>query len=322
MQNAITTTDRTAASLAPEHVAAIVEAAEAAHSPATRRNYRAAIARFASWCDTEGLDSLPAAPETVAAYLVTRAGSVGPASVRMDRASIGAAHREAGAADPTAAEGVRRVLAGLVRIAARNGHAPRQVSGLTAEALAAIRATARQPRTGPSGRTESTEAAARRGAVDIALASVMRDALLRRSEAAALRWDDVAFRADGSGRVTIRRSKTDQEGAGAVQYIGPAAAKALKAIRPATPDPDARVFGLRAPHSLANRLRAMAKAAGLEGAFPGHSGRVGMARDLVAAGASVSAVQVAGRWVSSRMPAHYARAELAGRGAVTSYYGR
>ena len=325
MRTAITATNRTAATapaLNAEHVAAIVEAAEAAHSPATRRNYRAAFARFATWCASEGLDSLPAAPETVAAYLVARARTLAPASVRMDRAAIGNRHREAGAVDPTASEGVRLVLRGIGRTAARQGHAPKQAAGLTAEALAAIRATARQPRPGPSGRTESTEAAKRRGAVDVALASVMRDALLRRSEAAALRWADVALRADGSGRVTIRRSKTDQEAAGAVQYIGPAAAKALKAIRPASPDPDARVFGLRAAHSLANRIRAMAKAAGLDGAFSGHSGRVGMARDLVAAGASVSAVQVAGRWASSRMPAHYARAELAGRGAVASYYGR
>ena len=38
-----------------------------------------------------------------------------------------------------------------------------------------------------------------------------------------------------------------------------------------------------------------------------------MARDLVAHGASVAAVQVAGRWASSKMPAYYARGELAAR---------
>ena len=40
----------------------------------------------------------------------------------------------------------------------------------------------------------------------------------------------------------------------------------------------------------------------------------------MAAGASVSAVQVAGRWASSRMPATYARGELAGNGAVARFY--
>ena len=73
--------------------------------------------------------------------------------------------------------------------------------------------------------------------------------------------------------------------------------------------------------SVARRLAAMARAAGLEGAFSGHSARIGMARDLVASGASVAAVQIAGRWASARMPAHYARGELAARGAVARFYG-
>ena len=69
------------------------------------------------------------------------------------------------------------------------------------------RRTARR-RAGPTGRTESRSRAFRRGLVDVALASVMRDALLRRSEAAALTWADVESRRDGSARVTVRRSKT------------------------------------------------------------------------------------------------------------------
>ena len=157
--------------------------------------------------------------------------------------------------------------------------------------------------------------------MDVALASVMRDALLRRSEAAALEWADVELRPDGSGRLRIRRSKTDQEGEGAVQYLGKGTAAAVREIRPGNPDPDARVFGLRSGRSVARRLAAMARAAGLEGAFSGHSARVGMARDLVASGASVAAVQIAGRWASARMPAHYARGELAARGAVARFYG-
>ena len=84
----------------------------------------------------------------------------------------------------------------------------------------------------------------RRGVVDIALCAVMRDAL-RRSEAAALTWADVELRSDGSARVTVRRSKTDPEGEGAVQYIGPAASKALQEIRPREAfSGRARVFGL------------------------------------------------------------------------------
>ena len=43
------------------------------------------------------------------------------------------------------------------------------------------------------------------------------------------------FRRDGSARITVRRSKTDPEGEGAVQYIGPGASRALREIQPIGP---------------------------------------------------------------------------------------
>ena len=70
----------------------------------------------------------------------------------------------------------------------------------------------------------------------------MRDALLRRSEAAALTWADLERADDGSGRLTIRRAKGDQEGRGAVVYIGTEALAALEAIPPGEAGPDAPVF--------------------------------------------------------------------------------
>ena len=107
---------------------------------------------------------------------------------------------------PTRPAGVKRVLRGLRRRAATSpvSKGQGQARGLTAPHLAAIRATAFLPRKGPSGRTESEKTARKRGAVDVALASVMRDALLRRSEAAALTWNDVTFLADGTA--TARHS--------------------------------------------------------------------------------------------------------------------
>ena len=46
---------------------------------------------------------------------------------------------------------------------------------------------------------------------------------MRRSEAAALTWGDVQRWDDGSGRITVIRSKTDTEAQGAVVAITPAA---------------------------------------------------------------------------------------------------
>ena len=51
----------------------------------------------------------------------------------------------------------------------------------------------------------------------------------------------------------------------------------------------------------------------------GHSLRVGSAVSLAQAGATVVDMQVAGRWKSSQMLAHYAKAELAERGAIARF---
>ena len=191
------------------------------------------------------------------------------------------------------------------------------------QARAAIRATAFTRRRTRGGHTETAEYAQRRGLVDVALASVMRDGLLRVSEAAALRWGDVELAGDGSGRIRILESKTDQEAEGVVVYLGPAAVEALLAIRPeeAVIDAVTPVFNLH-PDTIRRRLQQAARAAGLPGwrDITGHSGRVGMAQDLSAAGFALPELMTAGRWKSPRMPARYTEPQTAGRGAVARYY--
>ena len=182
-------------------------------------------------------------------------------------------------------------------------------------------ATGRRPLGGAGKRQESPARAERRGHVDLALLSLLRDGLLRRSEAAELRWGDVEFQEDGAALLHIPRSKTDQEADGAVLYIGRAAAAALHAIIPeeAVLDPRTPVFGL-SPKQIGRRVDAAAKAEGLGEGFTGHSGRVGMAQDLAATGVELPALMTAGRWKSSRMPARYTERQAAGRGAVARYY--
>jgi hypothetical protein len=86
-----------------------------------------------------------------------------------------------------------------------------------------------------------------------------------------------------------------------------------------TVDPEARVIGLSASQ-IGRRVKAAARAAGLGDGFTGHSGRVGMAQDLAAAGAELPELMTAGRWKSSAMPARYTARQAAGRGAVARYY--
>ena len=94
--------------------------------------------------------------------------------------------------------------------------------------LAVIRLTAVQPRRRGRG-LETAEQAEERAKLDVSLVAVLSDAGLRRSEASALTWGDVQRWDDGSGRVTIIRSKTDVEAQGAVVAITPSA------MQPPTP---------------------------------------------------------------------------------------
>ena len=72
-------------------------------------------------------------------------------------------------------------------------------------------------------------------------------------------------------------------------------------------------------HSARRIIKKRAAAAGIEGFISGQSLRVGSAVSLAKAGASVVNMQVAGRWKSAQMPAHYAKAELAERGAIARF---
>ena len=147
----------------------------------------------------------------------------------------------------------------------------------------------------------------------------MRDAMLRVSEAAALTWVDIVTEHDGTGRLRIRRSKTDPDGVGAVVYISAPTMARLAAIRDGAAAGD-RVFGLR-HNQMAKRIKQAAQAAGLGEGFSGHSPRVGMARDLARAGIELPGLMNAGRWRSPAMPALYTRNETAGKGAVAQFYG-
>ena len=298
----------------------VQEALAATLAPNTRRAYLSHWEAFRRWAARRGQSPAPAEPDTVAAHLAELAETARPSTLRVRSCAIKAAHKTAGLADPTAGEKVRGTLAGLTRQAATRGlGGSRQAPGLTATGLAAIRATAGQRQVGKSGRRESAPAAAKRGRVDIALCSVMRDALLRRSEAAALTWGDIKTQGDGSGCLAIRVSKGDPEGRGSVQYLGAETMGDLAAIRPSEAALTDPVFGLSSSQ-IGRRIKRAAAAAGLGDDFSGHSPRVGMVQDLVAAGAELPGLMHAGRWKTSAMPALYARNQAAGRGVVAQYY--
>lgn len=283
----------------------------------TKANYRGQWRRFAEWARDRGVSALPAEPAHVAAYLAERIEREGhrPATLRTAASAIAFIHKAAELADPCAALAVRRALGGATR---KVGRKQKQATALTAEALALIRATADKPRQRRGGRPESWETARQRGSVDVAMISLMRDAMLRVSEAAALTWADIGAEPDGTGRLSIRRSKTDPEGEGAVVFISAPTMARLASIRAGLAG--GSVFGLHR-NQLAKRIKQAARSAGLGEGFSGHSPRVGMARDLARAGIELPSLMTAGRWRSPNMPALYTRNETAGKGAVAQFYG-
>ena len=181
----------------------VADALESVLSDNTRRVYETQWKLFNEWCDSVGLRSLPAQPLTIARYLAVRAGDgAGVATLRLATSAIAKAHEWAGPDCPCKDRGIREALKGWGRRLARP---QRQAVALTAI----------QPRRRGRG-IETSEQAAERARFDLALVAILSDAGLRRSEAAALTWGDVQRWDDGSGRITVIRSKTDVEAQGAV----------------------------------------------------------------------------------------------------------
>ena len=278
----------------------------------TRRAYESAWNTFLEWTILTVRQAMPAAPQAVALYLGhLAADGKSLATISQARAAISHVHAAAGISQN---ENPARhpVVAETIKGWRNQAPSPAQVDALTAPALARIRETARLPRRGRGGNMEYPETEQARGTVDLAIVGVMSDGGLRRSEAAALTWDDVAFWEDGSARITIQKSKNQPEPA--TVAVTETTARALREIQPGStehPVSEVLVFGLTG-EALASRVRAAASAAGLGDGFSGHSGRIGMARRMVAAGAPNAAVQHQGRWKHGDMVARYTRGEAAG----------
>ena len=125
--------------------------------------------------------------------------------------------------------------------------------------------------------------------------------------------------------VAVRQSKTNPDGDTAdLRYLKNGAARAVRALRahrtPAGatgPAPTARVVPLTG-QQIGQRFTAAA-AAGIARRVTAHSGRVGLASELTARGASTTAVMLAGNWKTARMVAHYSAGATAERGAVATY---
>ena len=177
----------------------------------TRRVYQTAWHLFCEWTLLTGRQSMAAEPQTVALYLGhLAADGKAIATIAQARAAISHAHAAQGI--PMGDNPARHPVVAETMKAWRNqAPAPKQADALTTDALAHIRETARLPTPGHGGRMESAAVAQAWGAIDLAIVGVMADGGLRRSEAAALTWNDVEFWPDGTARITIQQGKNQPE---------------------------------------------------------------------------------------------------------------
>jgi site-specific recombinase XerD len=261
--------------------------AEASTAKGTLIAYRSGWRDFETWCGILRLPALPAAPETVAAYLAALAESKLKAStIRSRKAAIAWKHRAEGHETPTTARAVTKTMRGLNRSI---GMASDQKAPATDDVL--------QRCLSQIGETSL------KNKRDRALLSLGFAAALRRSELVGLDVEDIQRVREGA-IVHVRRSKTDQEGRGHQvpvpkgthmrplrmldDYLTAAEISSGPIFR--SIDQAGRMGGRLSPQSVALILKKRAEAAGLDPEeFSAHSLRSGFITSALEHGADVFA---------------------------------
>jgi integrase len=269
----------------------IAEAPAAARAESTRQVYALVWNQWERWCDVRGIPALPGDPLTLCAYLTERA-EAGKAAGTLDMActAIRHVHRMAGADDPVASEAVSQVRRGLMRT---YGAAPRRLARpLTVEEIRQI--------------VSATDRTTPIGIRDAAMILLGYASAMRRAELVGLSLADIEHKPAGL-LLTIRRSKTDQDGNGQMVAVAHgqhattdpvAALNAWRTVRGEAPGALftriwARSVSLEplSGHVLARMLRARAVAAGLDGTrITAHSLRAGHATAAALAGVSLDRI--------------------------------
>ena len=290
-------------------MALCVDAAGGALSANTVRAMRSDLAVYADWCAKNRRRELPAAPETVAAFVAAMAEVRAPATVRRYVASIAFAHRAAGHPNVTQEAPVALALQRMYR---RHGRRQGQARGLTWPL-----------------RQRLIEAADDRLIDDRnrALIAMAYDGMLRRAELTALQVVDFVEEVSGDGTLFVRRGKTDQEGVGAAVYLAGDTVTLLRTWL-ARSGVDAghlfrsvakggRVGRALPPGQVSRIVKAMARRAGLPAEvvaeLSGHSARIGAVQDMIASGIELAGILQAGRWKSTAMVNRYGERLLARR---------
>jgi integrase len=278
-------------------LAAYAHAARGAFAANTQRALRADLRIFAAWCTEAGRSSaLPVATADAAAFVDAMAVTRRPATVARYIASLNHLHRAADLPQPGATEPVRLALRRMRR---RLGTRQMQAAPLVWTQLARIVAGL------GAGLPDLRDAA---------LLLLAYDSMARRSEIAALDLGHLVIEADGTGRLLILRSKTDQEGRGDWRFLSAGTVARIARWTEAAGIVEGALFrplGRAAKHprlageDVARIVARRARSAGFTIRVSAHSTRIGATQDALAHNLDTAAIQQAGGWRSPSMVARY-----------------
>lgn len=278
---------------------------EGAMAPNTLRAYRSDNLSFIIWCDQRELLPYPASTETILGFISHRAKLANIFSLKRQIAGIHSVHQTLGLPSNARNPAVTLLLKKLSRT---QGKPQQQATGMTEVVLHQLLAV-----------TDSTK----KGYRDRALLRLAYESMRRRDELVKFQVSDLTYRADGTGILTLQRSKTDQIGTGFLIALSVPCMDALLAwfeIAEIQDGPilrsvkkggkvvreeglDSRSIG-RIYHWLAEKA-GITKAERLH--LSAHSTRVGPAQELLRRGETIPQIMRRGGWKSARITSRYTR---------------
>lgn len=283
--------------------------------------------KFRTWCDENNYCPLPARPQIVEHFVLIMAKNMHRNSLGVLLWAIRTVHVKAGCSDPTASTRVRDRMKAVRRTKVESGEGIKQATPL------------RQADLNVLARTWGRESSVRAGRNWVVI-NLAYETMLRKSELARIKIQDIELMDDGSGVLTIPWTKSNSSGTpdtvpltgfvvGLIDsylsnnglhwrsegYLIRALTRHNRLRKRATNPVSTQVLDLIFREAwemvLPRRPALQGKAV-----FSGHSCRVGAAQDLLAAGYSIPGIMQSGRWSSEVMVLRYCRHILAQEGAM------
>ena len=269
---------------------------EGAYAPNTIRAYQADMLEFIAYCDMNDITALPASSATVASFLMQTIDlGIKTSTIRRKAASISSVHRLSDYNDPTKHPEVKITLR---KISRHLGCRFDQAYPVTRPVLDQLIKACSQDL---------------RGLRNKALLLIAYDSLRRRSELVSLRISDIDWVPNQTCSMLLRKSKTDQHGAGQWIHLNDETTAALQQWISESKIADGYLLrGIHPSGEITASLcesripriyKSLAKRAGLSeeviSGISGHYMRVGRAQDLMVQGDSLPQIMVKGGWAKT-----------------------